>query len=166
MAALSAYFWEMFLEGVCPSDLLWASEKGFFDDDAEDFTVREVDWTTRPDMKVLSYQHASGRCHKFLNILPGASACDRRSDGGILRWIRAGVDRVYTPLALFLLRGVRANDFARERLRLDSNKTSRGITYHWKRQPRLGVGKPQHLIGVFYHGGPIFGFQTLPPLRC
>ena len=40
-AALSAYFYEMYLRGICASDLLWASEDGFFDDDADEFKVRE-----------------------------------------------------------------------------------------------------------------------------
>lgn len=37
---MSAYFYEMYLKGICPSDLLWSSEDGFFDDDASDFQVR------------------------------------------------------------------------------------------------------------------------------
>ncbi|CBN74474.1 conserved unknown protein [Ectocarpus siliculosus] len=39
VAGLSAYFWEMYLRGICPSDLLWSSEEGYFDDGAEDFVT-------------------------------------------------------------------------------------------------------------------------------
>ena len=40
IAALTAFFWEMNILGICASDLLGAAEDGFFDSDAEDFVVR------------------------------------------------------------------------------------------------------------------------------
>ena len=40
IAAMTAYFWEMHVHGICASDLLYAADDGYFDTDADDFYVR------------------------------------------------------------------------------------------------------------------------------
>ncbi|CAM9277312.1 unnamed protein product [Ascophyllum nodosum] len=37
IAAMTAYFWEMHVHGICASDLLYAADDGYFDTDADDF---------------------------------------------------------------------------------------------------------------------------------
>lgn len=39
IAALSAYFWQMRINGICMSDLYGAAEDGYFDTGADDFVV-------------------------------------------------------------------------------------------------------------------------------
>lgn len=40
IAALTAYFWQMRMDGICAADLLGAVDDGYFDTGASDFTVR------------------------------------------------------------------------------------------------------------------------------